>query len=121
MNRDALYTVTAINETLEKTNLSDWKVGDLVNLERAMKLAMLFPSRLDLGDHLSHHHVHLLDGLRILHVFFHQTAHVLRRLAPVIVSFGLLITAMVMGTTGQSGDQHADEKTQGSNVHLNLH
>ena len=33
-----LYTVTAINETLEKTNLSDWKVGDLVNLERAMKL-----------------------------------------------------------------------------------
>jgi riboflavin synthase len=32
------YTVTAINETLEKTNLSDWKVGDLVNLERAMKL-----------------------------------------------------------------------------------
>ena len=32
------YTVTAINETLEKTNLSDWKVGDIVNLERAMKL-----------------------------------------------------------------------------------
>jgi len=32
------YTVTAINETLEKTNLSDWKVGDFVNLERAMKL-----------------------------------------------------------------------------------
>lgn len=32
------YTVTAINETLEKTNLSDWKAGDLVNLERAMKL-----------------------------------------------------------------------------------
>jgi riboflavin synthase len=32
------YTVTAINETLEKTNLSDWKVGNLVNLERAMKL-----------------------------------------------------------------------------------
>ena len=32
------YTVTAINETLEKTNLSDLKVGDLVNLERAMKL-----------------------------------------------------------------------------------
>jgi riboflavin synthase len=32
------YTVTAINETLEKTNLSDWKIGNLVNLERAMKL-----------------------------------------------------------------------------------
>ncbi len=32
------YVVTAIRETLEKTNLSDWKVGDEVNLERAMKL-----------------------------------------------------------------------------------
>lgn len=32
------YTVTAIKETLEKTNLSDWKEGDFVNLERAMKL-----------------------------------------------------------------------------------
>ncbi len=32
------YTVTAIHETIEKTNLSDWKTGDIVNLERAMKL-----------------------------------------------------------------------------------
>lgn len=32
------YTVTAIRETLEKTNLADWKKGDSVNLERAMKL-----------------------------------------------------------------------------------
>jgi len=32
------YTVTAIKETIIKTNLSDWKVGELLNLERAMKL-----------------------------------------------------------------------------------
>jgi riboflavin synthase len=32
------FTVTAIRETIEKTNLDDWKTGDLVNLERAMKL-----------------------------------------------------------------------------------
>lgn len=32
------YKVTAIKETIEKTNLADWKVGDLLNLERAMKL-----------------------------------------------------------------------------------
>jgi len=32
------YTVTAIKETLEKTNLSSWAVGSEVNLERAMKL-----------------------------------------------------------------------------------
>ena len=32
------YTVTAIQETIDKTNLSEWKTGDFVNLERAMKL-----------------------------------------------------------------------------------
>lgn len=32
------YTVTAIKETMDKTNLSNWKTGDLINLERAMKL-----------------------------------------------------------------------------------
>jgi riboflavin synthase len=36
--KDNMYTVTAIQETLEKTNLSHWEEGDLVNLERAMKL-----------------------------------------------------------------------------------
>lgn len=35
---DTSYTVTAIDETIKKTNLADWKVGDSVNLERAMKL-----------------------------------------------------------------------------------
>ena len=37
LNNDE-YTVTAIKETVEKTNLKDWKVGDFLNLERAMKL-----------------------------------------------------------------------------------
>ncbi len=32
------YVVTAIQETLEKTNLGTWQIGDRVNLERAMKL-----------------------------------------------------------------------------------
>ncbi len=32
------YTVTAIQETLDKTNLSEWKVGDIINMERAMKI-----------------------------------------------------------------------------------
>lgn len=32
------YTVTAIKETIEKTNLGDWKLNEVVNLERAMKL-----------------------------------------------------------------------------------
>lgn len=31
-----LYTVTAIDETLKKTDLSEWKMGRKVNLERCM-------------------------------------------------------------------------------------
>ncbi len=36
--KDDLYTVTAIKETIDKTNLGDWQMNDLINLERAMKL-----------------------------------------------------------------------------------
>jgi riboflavin synthase len=32
------YTVTAIRETLEKTNLGDWEVGTKINLERCMQM-----------------------------------------------------------------------------------
>lgn len=35
---DETYTVTAIQETLQKTNLGQWKLNDAINLERAMKL-----------------------------------------------------------------------------------
>ncbi|WP_318310909.1 riboflavin synthase [Flagellimonas crocea] len=45
------YTVTAIEETLNKTNLSDLKVGEVVNLERAMLLG----ARLD--GHIVQGHV----------------------------------------------------------------
>jgi riboflavin synthase len=32
------YSVTAIKETIDKTNVGSWKINDFVNLERAMKL-----------------------------------------------------------------------------------
>jgi riboflavin synthase len=32
------YTVTAISETINKTNIAFWKPGEKVNLERGMKL-----------------------------------------------------------------------------------
>lgn len=35
---DDTYTVTAIQETLDRSNLGDLKVGDLVNLERSMMM-----------------------------------------------------------------------------------
>jgi riboflavin synthase len=37
INND-VYRVTAIEETLKKTNAGSWKINDLINLERAMKL-----------------------------------------------------------------------------------
>jgi len=49
--KDDSYTVTAIDETLRKTNLDELKVGDKVNLERAMILG----SRLD--GHIVQGHV----------------------------------------------------------------
>ena len=45
------YTVTAIQETLDKTNLNHLRVGDIVNLERAMILG----ARLD--GHIVQGHV----------------------------------------------------------------
>lgn len=45
------YTVTAIQETLDKSNLGDLKVGGIVNLERGMKLG----ARLD--GHIVQGHV----------------------------------------------------------------
>ena len=34
---EGTHTVTAIKETLDRTNLGGWEVGTLINLERAMK------------------------------------------------------------------------------------
>lgn len=45
------YTVTAIKETLDKTALGEWNVGDQVNLERGMKMG----ARLD--GHIVQGHV----------------------------------------------------------------
>lgn len=42
INED-VHTVTAVAETLAKTNLGDWQEGDLVNLERCLR----FEGRLD--------------------------------------------------------------------------
>ena len=47
----AEYQVTAIHETIVKTNLADWKLGDLVNLERSMQ----YNGRLD--GHIVQGHV----------------------------------------------------------------
>lgn len=36
--KDGAYRVTAIKETLDKTNISNWKKDDIINLERSMQM-----------------------------------------------------------------------------------
>lgn len=48
---ETFYTVTAIYETLKKTNAGTWQIGDIINLERAMK----YNGRLD--GHIVQGHV----------------------------------------------------------------
>ena len=44
---DNIYKVTAIKETILKSSIKNWKIGDMINIERAMKL----------GDRLDGHMV----------------------------------------------------------------
>ena len=52
--KDSLYRVTAVQETLEKTNIGEWQTSSLINLERSL----LPSSRLD--GHFVQGHV---DGI----------------------------------------------------------
>jgi riboflavin synthase len=52
--KDRWFAFTASAETLSKTTLGDWKVGDAINLERPMKVGD------ELGGHIITGHV---DGL----------------------------------------------------------
>lgn len=45
--KENLHRVTAVAETISKTNLASWQVGSIINLERAMKM----------GDRLDGHFV----------------------------------------------------------------
>lgn len=58
---DYSYVVTAIDETIQKTNIGNWKTGDPVNLERAMKLG----DRLD--GHIVQGHVDQIGTCRKAH------------------------------------------------------
>jgi riboflavin synthase len=53
-DKDRWFAFTASGETLSKTTLGDWKIGDAVNLERAMRVGD------ELGGHIVTGHV---DGV----------------------------------------------------------
>jgi riboflavin synthase len=46
---DSSHRVTAIEETLKKSNLGSWQIGSLVNLERCLKLDSLIDGHLVQG------------------------------------------------------------------------
>lgn len=81
--KDRWFAFTASGETLSKTTLGEWKVGDLVNLERAMRVGD------ELGGHIVTGHV---DGVaevksvlpegESLRVIFEAPAAVARFIAP---------------------------------------
>lgn len=62
--KDNLYKVTAIEETRNKTSINQWKVGDVVNLERGLKLG----DRLD--GHLVQGHVDQVG--KCIHISNHE-------------------------------------------------
>ena len=80
---DRWFVATASGETLSRTTLGDWKVGDPVNLERAMRVGD------ELGGHIVTGHV---DGVaevksvlpegESLRVIFEAPAAVARFIAP---------------------------------------
>ena len=73
---DTNYRVTAIDETLEKTNLSKWNVGTEVNLERCLK----FEGRLD-GHVVQGHvdktgiveHIENLNGSYVITISYEES------------------------------------------------
>ena len=96
------YTVTAVEETLKKTNLATWKVGQKVNLERCITLSSL------LDGHLVQGHVDCIG--QILHIenregsfnlsmkFPRQFAHLIIEKGSIAIN-GISLTVFNVGET----------------------
>jgi riboflavin synthase len=97
---DQSHTVTAVDETMQKTNLSDWKAGHILNLERAMKLG----DRLD--GHIVQGHVDTtgrcterkeVDGSHLFHFEFPEKFAALMIEKGSICINGVSLTAFNVG------------------------
>ncbi|GLS21371.1 riboflavin synthase subunit alpha [Labrys miyagiensis] len=53
-NKDTVFTIDASSETIERTTMGAWQVGDKVNLERALRIGD------ELGGHIVSGHI---DGI----------------------------------------------------------
>jgi len=84
LNRNT-HKITAIAETLDKTNLTEWKAGDVVNLERSLRMN----GRID--GHIVQGHVDttaICTGKKILEGSTEFTFRFKKRFAPLIIEKG---------------------------------
>ncbi len=95
------YTVTAVDETLQKTNLGDWEVGTAVNIERCLRVGQ----RMD-GHFVQGHvdtvgrvtHIADVDGSWMFHFEFP------REYSNLLVDKGSICVNGVSLTVVQSGE-----------------
>ena len=98
---DDQYKVTAINETLEKTNLGKWELGTEVNLERCVKI----DGRLD--GHIVQGHVDTtgtvteirnLDGSHMITIEYNETEEYMTVAQGSITVNGISLTVAESGS-----------------------
>ena len=122
--KNNVLTFDISKETMNKTNLSDWKVGDLVNLERALKVGD------EIGGHFVTGHVDTVlklkkiieeDGSKILSIKLNK------EVSPYIASKGSITVEGISLTVNEVNDEYFNvniipftwENTNLSNVKVN--
>src|SRR5258706_9465149 len=94
--KNSTHKITAIKETLDKTNLDCWLPGDLINLERAM----LMNGRLD--GHIVKGHVDCTancDGKKDIDGSWEYTFEFDKKFAPLVIEKGSICINGVSLTT----------------------
>jgi len=98
-----ILTFDVSKETMNKTNLSNWKIGDLVNLERALRVGD------EIGGHFVTGHVDTVlelqkiieeDGSRILYIKLND------QISPYIASKGSITIEGISLTVNEVNDDY---------------
>ena len=101
--KDTILTFDVSKETMNKTNLSNWKIGDLVNLERVLKVGD------EIGGHFVTGHVDTVlelqkirdeDGSKILSIKLNK------EISPYIASKGSITIEGISLTVNEVKDQY---------------
>ncbi|MBW1678676.1 MAG: riboflavin synthase [Deltaproteobacteria bacterium] len=103
-----LFTVEVSPETLERTTLSERKRGDLVNLERALRLSDR------LGGHLVTGHV---DGMGVIRSITKKLNSIVIKISPPIEITRYLV---VKGSVGLDGISLTINEIQGNDFLVNI-